>query len=122
MPRGVTRGGWPRPLRMPLSWPVERRFERFFMPPVSPAELSDALADAPQRVDDFRRVVYFVALVAVAFFIPSLLIANVPTEHWLSFIVSAAVACTLLTVHAPDARGTDSSMVFLLTPGTNAPR
>ena len=43
-------------------------------------------------IDDFRRVVAVVALTAVGFFIPSLSLASVPTEHWLPFVAAAAGA------------------------------
>lgn len=71
---------------------IERAFERFFMPSVRPLDLSDAITDAPTRTDDYRRVVYFVASVAVGFFVPSLLMANVPMAQWATFTVSAALA------------------------------
>ena len=71
---------------------IERAFERFFMPPVRPLDLSDAITDAPTRTDDYRRMVYFVALVAVGFFVPSLLMANVPIAQWGAFTVSAGLA------------------------------
>jgi HD domain-containing protein len=71
---------------------VERLFERFFMPPVRPADLADALTDAPVRTDDYRRMVYFVALVAVGFFIPSLIMADVPFSLWGIFTVGAGLA------------------------------
>jgi hypothetical protein len=70
---------------------VEKFFERFFMPPIRPVDLSDALADAPVRTDDYRRMVYFVALVAVGFFLPSLLMANVPVDRWGAFTLGAAL-------------------------------
>lgn len=75
---------------------LERVFERFLMPPINPGELSDALADAPARADDFRRIVSFVALVAVGFFVPSLVMANVPIADWPLFIISAATAGILI--------------------------
>jgi hypothetical protein len=75
---------------------LERVFERFLMPPISQGELSDALADAPARADDFRRIVYFVALVAVGFFVPSLLLANVPIADWPVFTLSAAMTGILI--------------------------
>lgn len=62
------------------------------MPPVKPLDLSDAITDAPPRTDDFRRTVYFVAWVAVGFFVPSLLVANVPMAQWGTFTVGAALA------------------------------
>jgi len=62
------------------------------MPPISQVELSDALTDAPARADDFRRIVYFVALLAVGFFVPSLLLANVPVADWAIFTISAGAA------------------------------
>jgi HD domain-containing protein len=75
---------------------LERLFERYLMPPIGQGELSDALADAPARPDDFRRIVYFVALAAVGFFVPSLLLANVPIADWPLFTVSAAAAGILI--------------------------
>ena len=71
---------------------LERQFERLFMPPISPSDLSDALTDAPVRTDDYRRMVYFVASVAVGFFVPSLLLAKVPAPSWAPFSISAALA------------------------------
>jgi hypothetical protein len=70
---------------------IERLFERFFMPPVRPLDLADAMSDAPVRTDDYRRMVYFVALVAVGFFIPSLLMADVPPSLWGPFTVGAGL-------------------------------
>jgi hypothetical protein len=71
---------------------VEHLFERFFMPAVSPADLSDALSDAPVRTDDYRRMVFFVASVAVGFFVPSLLLAGVPASDWATFTIGATLA------------------------------
>lgn len=70
---------------------IEQLFERFFMPPVRPVDLSDALTDAPVRTDDYRRMVAFVALVAVGFFIPSLFMASVPIDLWGVFTVGAGL-------------------------------
>lgn len=66
------------------------------MPPTNSSVLSDALSDAPTRPDDFRRIVYFVALVAVGFFVPSLLMAQVPQSSWVAFTASAAAAGVVL--------------------------
>lgn len=75
---------------------VERAFERFFMPPIRPVDLADALTDAPVRTDDYRRMVYFVALVAVGFFIPSLLMADVPISLWGVFTLGAGLTGVII--------------------------
>jgi hypothetical protein len=74
---------------------LEAILEYLLMPPAVdkvPPDGSSA-TDAPVvRIDDFRRVVAVVALTAVGFFIPSLLLANVPVENWLPFTLAAGVA------------------------------
>jgi hypothetical protein len=92
--KSISRGAWVSRAQARSSRAaggIERLFERFFMPPVRPADLSDALADAPVRTDDYRRMVYFVALVAVGFFVPSLLIADVPLSQWGAFTAAAGL-------------------------------
>ena len=66
-----------------------RKGERLVVPPTTTA--------GPPSPDDFRRVVAFIALVAVGFFAPSLVIARVPVDLWLPF---AAMACFAAAVIA----------------------
>ena len=71
----------------------ETRFEdwleKVLVPPVAPID-DDSDTEGP-RVDDFRRVVAIVAIAAVGFFAPSLLIAKVPQEQWLPFLFAAGL-------------------------------
>ena len=53
-------------------------------------------ASGPPSADDFRRVVAFIAVVAVGFFGPSLVIAKVPLDRWLPFAAMACVAAALI--------------------------
>jgi hypothetical protein len=53
-------------------------------------------ASGPPSPDDFRRVVAFIALVAVGFFGPSLVLAKVPLELWLPFGAMACVAAVVI--------------------------
>jgi hypothetical protein len=46
--------------------------------------------------DDYRRAVIVIAIAAVGFFLPSLVIANVPQDRWLPFTLMALVAGILL--------------------------
>jgi len=66
---------------------LERALERILVPPV----LGDSPNGQPQAPgnDDFTRVIGVVAIAAVGFFLPSLLIANVPPDEWLKFIIAA---------------------------------
>jgi hypothetical protein len=65
-----------------------RNGERLIVPPTS-------AAGSPSP-DDFRRVVAFIALVAVGFFGPSLFIAKVPLDLWLPFGALACVAAAVI--------------------------
>jgi hypothetical protein len=62
--------------------------ERLIVPPTT--------ASGPPSPDDFRRVVAFIALVAVGFFGPSLVIAKVPVDLWLLFGAMACVAAVVI--------------------------
>ncbi len=66
-----------------LAW-ITSHVERLLVPPATPSD-----EDSP---DDYRRVVLFVAAIALGFFIPSLAIAGVPTSRWLPFIMASAIA------------------------------
>ena len=68
---------------------LERLFERVLVPPVL-GDSADGKPLAPWN-DDFMRVVGAVAIAAVGFFIPSLLIAGVPPQDWLTYVVAAGV-------------------------------
>jgi hypothetical protein len=65
-----------------------RNGERLIVPPTS--------ASGPPSPDDFRRVVAFIALVAVGFFGPSLVIAKVPLDLWLLFGTMACIAAAVI--------------------------
>jgi hypothetical protein len=65
-----------------------RSGERLIVPPTG--------ASGPPSPDDFRRVVAFIALVAVGFFGPSLVLARVPLELWLPFGAMACVAAVVI--------------------------
>jgi HD domain len=65
-----------------------RNGERLIVPPTT-------AAGGPSP-DDFRRVVAFIAIVAVGFFGPSLVIAKVPLDLWLPFGAMACVAAALI--------------------------
>jgi putative two-component system response regulator len=81
---------------MPRTTTIEGLLERLLVPPVGDirpvVDASSAGDPTTARIDDFRRVVAVVAATAVGFFIPSLILAQVPTSHWLPFIVAAALA------------------------------
>jgi hypothetical protein len=64
---------------------LERLAERLLLPAVN-----DPHREATS--DDFRRVVLLVAACAVGFFVPSLLIAQVPTDSWPLFVAAALAA------------------------------
>jgi hypothetical protein len=59
-----------------------------FVPATTPSD-DDSL-------DDYRRAVIVIALAAVGFFLPSLLIAHVPLEAWSQFIAMAGIAGLVL--------------------------
>jgi len=72
---------------------------------MTPARLIEALAAAvvptttpheEDRPDDYRRAVIVIAVAAIGFFLPSLVIADVPPEHWLPFIAIATLAGLVL--------------------------
>ena len=65
-----------------------RNGERIFVPPTT--------TSGPPSPDDFRRVVAFIAIVAVGFFGPSLVIAKVPLDLWLPFGAMACVAAAVI--------------------------
>ena len=66
---------------------------------------------------DFRRTVVLIAIAAVAFFIPSLPIAGVPTESWLPFsVLAGVVAVWVASGFLMIPRG---SFLTLVTPFTN---
>ena len=65
-----------------------RKGERLIVPPTT--------ASGPPSPDDFRRVVAFIAVVAVGFFGPSLVIAKVPLDLWLPFGAMACVAAAVI--------------------------
>jgi HD domain len=46
--------------------------------------------------DDYRRAVLLIALVAVGFFVPSLVLAAVPASTWFAFTLLALVAATFI--------------------------
>lgn len=71
---------------------LERFLERVLVPPVLLTAPDRQGGQPVQLKDDFTRVVGVVALVAVGFFVPSLIIANVPTDHWLIFLAAAGSA------------------------------
>src|SRR6187397_2664493 len=75
---------------------LERLLEAIFVPPVSGTSGPDDVqsgTDAPLIwIDDFRRVVAVVSITAVGFLIPSLFLADVPTDEWLAFLAAAASA------------------------------
>lgn len=69
--------------------PVTDRLEAFLVPPAtSPREPTN---------EDYRRVVLLVALPAVGFFVPSLLIAGVPQDLWIPFTVAALATAMWVT-------------------------
>jgi hypothetical protein len=69
---------------------LDRLLERVLVPPVVD-DRPHTERHAPWN-DDFTRVVGVVALAAVGFFAPSLVIAKVPVEFWLSYLVAAGTA------------------------------
>jgi hypothetical protein len=69
---------------------LERLLERVLVPPTLTTQ-PHGKTHVPFN-DDFTRVVGLVALAAVGFFAPSLLIANVPADEWLSYLVAACLA------------------------------
>src|SRR3954451_1068099 len=69
---------------------LERMLERLLVPPTLTRQ-SHGRLHAPWN-DDFTRVVGVVALAAVGFFAPSLVIANVPSDLWLPYLVAAGSA------------------------------
>lgn len=66
-----------------LTW-ISTQVERLLVPRATPTD--------EDRPDDYRRVVMFVAAIALGFFIPSLAIAGVPTSRWVPFILASAIA------------------------------
>jgi hypothetical protein len=66
-----------------LTW-LSSQVERLLVPRATPMD--------EDRPDDYRRVVLFVAAIALGFFVPSLAIAGVPTRLWLPFIAASAIA------------------------------
>jgi hypothetical protein len=60
-----------------------RSGERFLVPPTG---------GEGTRSDDFRRVIGLIAVTAVGFFMPSLVLAGVPLELWVPFILAAGLA------------------------------
>jgi hypothetical protein len=64
----------------------ERLLDSVLVPPVLH---DDGGESQPVWNDDFTRVVGVVALAAVGFFLPSLVIAHVPIEKWLLFVAAA---------------------------------
>jgi hypothetical protein len=82
-----------RPLRRSLRARLTlrrllRNGERLIVPPTT--------TSGPPSPDDFRRVVAFIAIVAVGFFGPSLVIAKVPLDLWLPFGAMACVAAAVI--------------------------
>ena len=73
------------------SGALQRFLERVLVPPLLRGAADTAGGQPVQINDDFTRVVGVVALVAVGFFAPSLLIANVPMDHWLMFLAAAGL-------------------------------
>jgi hypothetical protein len=73
---------------------LERLLEAIFVPPVGGTSARDDVlsgSDAPLIwIDDFRRVVAVVSITAVGFLIPSLFLADVPPDRWLTFVAAAA--------------------------------
>src|SRR5690349_12232788 len=84
---------------------LERLFDRLLVPPVL-RDVPDGKRPQPWN-DDFMRVVSVVAIAAVGFFAPSLLIAGVPQEFWLVYLIAAGGAGVVVA----------GSFVFL-RPGT----
>jgi hypothetical protein len=74
---------------------LTRRLEGFLLPRVDDREQA-ALTAAQHATDfaghDFSRVVTVVAVAAVGFFVPALVIANVPMALWLPYLGAAVVA------------------------------
>jgi hypothetical protein len=70
---------------------LERALERLLMPAVLPESKRRRGRHSPVN-DDFTRVVGVVAAAAVGFFPASLLIANVPPDRWLIYLVAASMA------------------------------
>jgi hypothetical protein len=68
---------------------LERRLDRLLVPPVLRNDSGDR---HPVWNDDFTRVVGIVALAAVGFFAPSLVLANVPSDKWLLYLLAAGSA------------------------------
>src|SRR3954451_19624412 len=68
---------------------LDRLLERVLVPPI----LRDEPGIRPHAPlnDDFTRVVGLVALAAVGFFAPSLVLANVPANEWLSYLIAASL-------------------------------
>jgi hypothetical protein len=88
-PRRIARRPLSRSLRARLTLRrLLRNGERLIVPPTS--------ASGRPSADDFRRVVAFIALVAVGFFGPSLVIAKVPLDLWLPFAAMACVAAAVI--------------------------
>src|SRR3954454_22845790 len=69
---------------------LERLLERLLVPPTLTRQAQGRL-HVPWN-DDFSRVVGVVAIAAVGFFAPSLIIAGVPSELWLPYLVAAGSA------------------------------
>jgi hypothetical protein len=64
----------------------QRAFERLVLPPMTTV----------WHGGDFRRVVVLVAVAAVGFFAPSLVLARVPQELWFDFVAAALIAGVVL--------------------------
>jgi hypothetical protein len=78
---------------------LDRFLERLLVPKVHSVapEAGSPNTDIPVvRIDDFRRVVAVVASAAVGFFVPSLVLARVPTADWIPFTLAAGVAGLLI--------------------------
>jgi hypothetical protein len=80
---------------MPYSR-LERLLEAVFVPPIgagAPADDAHTGPDVPVIwIDDFRRVVAVVSITAVGFLLPSLFLADVPSDKWLIYLGAAGSA------------------------------
>ncbi len=71
--------------------PVVERLEAFLLPGADDVRV-DVRQDAEPATDEFRRVVAVVAVAAVGFFAPGLVIASVPQDLWPGYLGAAVLA------------------------------
>lgn len=78
--------GFVRHAGSPATW--VGRIRAFVIPASQP--------DADETYDDYRPLVSLIAILAVGFFVPSLLIAGVPAELWPQFTAAAVLAGSII--------------------------